>query len=44
VRPDQSGVTPDNWTGQTKQNEVITTTTTILWPFVRDYTGQPVPE
>jgi len=20
------------------------TTTTILWPFVRDYTGEPVPE
>jgi len=21
-----------------------TTTTTVLWPFVRDYPGEPVPE
>ena len=23
---------------------VITTTTTVLWPFVRDYLGEPLPE
>jgi len=25
-------------------NSVITTTTTILWPFVQDYLGEPAPE
>jgi len=23
---------------------ITTTTTTVLWPFVRDYPGEPVPE